>query len=157
MDIEKVKADAHRYAVKNAFEHSGKADLGAVIGKLKALHKDADIKKITPIAAEATKEINSMTLPEIEKELRGFEADGYELKPKKGREGLPPLDWAEAGEPVVTRYAPNPNGPPHLGNARAAYLSYAYAERYNGKFILRFEDTDPKVKKPMENPEHEFR
>ncbi|VVC00566.1 Glutamate--tRNA ligase [uncultured archaeon] len=158
MDLEQIKADAYRYAVKNAFEHKGKADMGALIGKLKALHKDTDIKKITPVAAEAVKKVNAMRPEDIEKDFREFEGQGYELKPQKGREGLPPLEWAEGGkEPVVTRYAPNPNGPPHLGNARAAYLSYAYAEMYNGKFILRFEDTDPKVKKPMENPEEAFR
>ncbi len=152
-----IEHDAHRYAVKNAFEHGGKADLGALIGKLKALHKELDIKKITPVAAETVKKINAMPFEDIEAEFRKFEGEGYELKPKPQREGLPPLEWAEKGEPVVTRFAPNPNGPPHLGNARAAYLSYAYAQMYNGKFILRFEDTDPKVKKPMDEPEKAFR
>ncbi|HLC92568.1 MAG TPA: glutamate--tRNA ligase [archaeon] len=150
------KEDAYRYAVKNAFEHGGRADLGALIGKLKALYKDKDVKALMPVALEAVKKVNAMKPAEIEREFRSFEG-GYELKPKPEREGLPPLEWAEKGAKVVTRYAPNPNGPPHLGNARAAFLSYAYAEKYNGKFILRFEDTDPKVKKPMENPEEEFR
>ena len=36
----------------------------------------------------------------------------------------------------------------HLGSARAILLSHEYARIYNGKFILRFEDTDPKVKRP---------
>ncbi len=156
MSLEKAKQDAHRYAIKNAFEHKGKADLGALIGKLKALHKETPVPELMPIAVETIKKINSMHFNEIEKEFRGFE-EGYELKPPPQREGLPALEWAEKGEAVVTRYAPNPNGPPHLGNARAAFLSYAYAEKYNGKFILRFEDTDPKVKKPIENPEEEFR
>jgi glutamyl-tRNA synthetase len=35
-----------------------------------------------------------------------------------------------------------------LGSARAILLSHEYARIYNGKFILRFEDTDPKIKKP---------
>ncbi len=151
-----IKKDAYRYAIKNAFEHAGKAELGALIGKLKALHKDMPVKEMMPAALETIKKINSMAFSEIENEFKSFE-EGYELKPKAEREGLPPLEWAEKGERVVTRYAPNPNGPPHLGNARAAFLSYAYAEKYSGKFILRFEDTDPKVKKPMENPEKEFR
>ncbi len=150
------KQTAYRYAIKNAFEHGGKADMGAVIGKLKALHKDLNVKELVPIASDAVKKVNSMNSEKIESEFKSFET-GYELKPKAERVGLPPLEWAEKGETVVTRYAPNPNGPPHLGNARAAFLSYAYAEKYGGKFILRFEDTDPKVKKPMENPEEEFR
>src|SRR3989344_7776365 len=151
------KEDAYRYAVKNAFEHGGRADMGALIGKLKALHKDLDVKKLMPTALEAVKKVNSLKADELEREFKSFEG-GYELKAKPEREGLPPLEWAEKGEePVVTRYAPNPNGPPHLGNARAAFLSYAYADKYNGKFILRFEDTDPKVKKPMDEPEKAFR
>lgn len=151
-----IKQDAYRYAVKNAFEHGGKADMGALIGKLKALHKDTDVKELVPIAQQAVKKVNAMAPDELEKDFKSFE-DSYELRAKPGREGLPALDWAEKGEPVVTRFAPNPNAPPHLGNARAAYLSYAYAERYNGKFLLRFEDTDPKIKIPMKNPEAEFR
>lgn len=156
MDTDQIKSDAHRYAVKNAHEHGGRAELGALIGKLKALHKETPVKGMMPIAIEEIRKVNAMTGAELASEFRSFEG-GYELKPKPGREGLPPLEWAEAGERVVTRYAPNPNGPPHLGNARAAFLSFAYAEKYGGKFILRFEDTDPKVKKPMENPEAEFR
>ncbi len=151
-----LQEDAHRYAVKNAFEHGGKADMGALIGKLKALYKDKDVKELVPIASAAVKKVNAMKSAEIESEFRKFEG-AYELKPKPQREGLPPLEWAEKGESVVTRFAPNPNGPPHLGNARAAYLSYAYAQMYKGKFILRFEDTDPKVKKPMDEPEKAFR
>jgi glutamyl-tRNA synthetase len=36
---------------------------------------------------------------------------------------------------------------------RPAILSYLYAKKYGGKFILRFEDTDPRIKKPMEGVE----
>lgn len=41
------------------------------------------------------------------------------------------------------------DGPLHLGNSRAAIISYEYAKMYKGDFILRFDDTDPKVKKPI--------
>jgi glutamyl-tRNA synthetase len=37
----------------------------------------------------------------------------------------------------------------HLGSARAIVLSHEYAVMYKGKFILRFEDTDPKLKRPV--------
>ncbi len=49
---------------------------------------------------------------------------------------------------IVTRFSPNPDCVLHLGSARAILLSHEYARIYNGKFILRFEDTDPKIKKP---------
>ena len=150
-----IEEDAFRYAVKNAFEYSGKAEIGALIGKLKALYPDKDVPDLMPAATEAIKKVNGMSNKEIEAEFKGY-SSGYELKPKPEREGLPELDWAEK-EKVITRFAPNPNGPFHLGNARAAYLSYAYSEMYDGEFILRFEDTDPKVKRPIENAEEIFR
>ena len=43
---------------------------------------------------------------------------------------------------VVTRFAPSPTGYLHIGGARTALFSFAYARRYQGRFILRIEDTD---------------
>lgn len=43
---------------------------------------------------------------------------------------------------VRTRFAPSPTGFLHLGGARTALFSWAYAKNKNGKFILRVEDTD---------------
>ncbi len=43
---------------------------------------------------------------------------------------------------VVTRFAPSPTGPLHLGGARTALFNYLYAKKNNGKFKLRIEDTD---------------
>jgi glutamyl-tRNA synthetase len=43
---------------------------------------------------------------------------------------------------VRTRFAPSPTGFLHIGGARTALFSWAYARRFGGKFILRIEDTD---------------
>lgn len=43
---------------------------------------------------------------------------------------------------VRTRIAPSPTGFLHLGTARTAIFSWAYARHFGGKFILRIEDTD---------------
>src|SRR5262249_40742746 len=43
---------------------------------------------------------------------------------------------------VRTRFAPSPTGYLHIGGARTALFSWAYARREAGKFILRIEDTD---------------
>ncbi|HET7763923.1 MAG TPA: glutamate--tRNA ligase [Burkholderiales bacterium] len=43
---------------------------------------------------------------------------------------------------VRTRFAPSPTGYLHVGGARTALFSWAYARRHAGKFVLRIEDTD---------------
>ena len=44
--------------------------------------------------------------------------------------------------PVRTRFAPSPTGYLHIGGARTALFSWAFARRHGGNFILRIEDTD---------------
>ncbi len=55
------------------------------------------------------------------------------------------------GEPksVVTRFAPNPNGPLSIGHARGVVVNHYLAKKYSGKLILRFDDTDPRTKRPL--------
>ena len=43
---------------------------------------------------------------------------------------------------VVTRFAPSPTGYLHIGGLRTALLSYLWARKNNGTFLLRIEDTD---------------
>jgi len=43
---------------------------------------------------------------------------------------------------IRTRIAPSPTGFLHLGTARTALYSWAYARHHRGQFILRIEDTD---------------
>jgi len=43
---------------------------------------------------------------------------------------------------VRTRFAPSPTGFLHIGGARTALFSWAYARKHGGSFILRIEDTD---------------
>jgi glutamyl-tRNA synthetase len=43
---------------------------------------------------------------------------------------------------VVTRYAPSPTGALHIGGARTALFSWAFARHSGGQFLLRIEDTD---------------
>lgn len=45
--------------------------------------------------------------------------------------------------PVCTRFPPEPNGYLHIGSAYAISISHTIAKKYNGKFNLRFDDTNP--------------
>ena len=49
---------------------------------------------------------------------------------------------------VITRFPPSPTGHLHLGGARTALFNWLFARHNQGKFILRFEDTDRERSKP---------
>lgn len=43
---------------------------------------------------------------------------------------------------IITRFAPSPTGLLHVGNIRTALVNFLYARKFDGKFILRIDDTD---------------
>ena len=51
----------------------------------------------------------------------------------------------EAGvvDKIHTRFPPEPNGYIHIGSAKAIWINWMTANKYNGKFNLRFDDTNP--------------
>lgn len=151
VDHNKVNEIILKHALLNAIRHGGKASVKAVVGKVigEIPSLRSRIKEILKQVNEVVNYVNSLTL---EDQKRIVEERWPELlagERKVEEKVLPPLPNAEKYKVIVTRFAPNPDFVLHLGNARAAILSYEYARMYKGKFILRFEDTDPKTKKPM--------
>ena len=137
-----------RSALANAVEHRGKANPGAVLGQLMASNPELrrQAKELHYKVNTVVEEVNLLDLEQQIAELKKL--GGPEKKPvKEEKKGLPDLPEAQKGQ-VVVRFAPNPDGAIHLGNARPAILSWAYKQKYDGVFILRFDDTDPKIKIP---------
>jgi glutamyl-tRNA synthetase len=136
-------------ALLNAVSHDGKAQAGAMVGKIlgeKAEYR-SKVKELSGVINAVVAEVNAMPLAEqkaiVEKNWPETQKK-HEVEEKK----LSPLPNADKYKLITTRFSPNPDCVLHLGSARAIVLSHEYARMYNGKFILRFEDTDPKTKKP---------
>lgn len=50
---------------------------------------------------------------------------------------------------VVLRFAPSPTGYLHVGNVKTALINYLFAEKHQGRFLLRFDDTDTQRSKDV--------
>ena len=142
-------------ALQNAVEYTGKAVAGSVVGRIMGMRADLRPhgRVLAPAIATAVADANAFVaeqgLEAAEKELASLAPELLEARPKAERRvGLPELEAAVDGQ-VVLRFAPNPNGPLSFGHARGLVINGAYAERYNGTLILRFDDTDTVVKPPM--------
>src|SRR5438105_14701350 len=74
-------------------------------------------------------------------------AQAVSSQDQSGSKALPPLPNVDKYAMIVTRFAPNPDFVLHLGSIRAIILSHDYARMYKGRFLLRFDDTDPRLKR----------
>ena len=139
-----LKDKIRNYALQNAIKFDGKANPGAVIGKL--LADDQALKsKIKTIARDVQKiigEIGSLSVANMRKELEKSAPELLEEKKGASEKELPDLKRATSGK-VVMRFEPSPSGPLHIGHAYVLALNAAFVEKYKGKFILKIGDTNP--------------
>ena len=143
MDLEQT---VRKYALQNAIKFKGRANPGAIIGKVFA--EDPEMKKqakdVSMKIQEVLKVVNSMSVEDQTKELVQLAPELLEKKEKEERNIFAFLNYGD-NDKVNTAFPPGPEKYPHIGHAKAILLNYMLARQYNGKFVLRFEDTNPKL------------
>ncbi|MHA2099735.1 MAG: glutamate--tRNA ligase family protein [Candidatus Kariarchaeaceae archaeon] len=142
----------------NAKLYEGQPNEKAILGKL--LGKHADLRpravEIKSFISEIANEVGGLSTDEITQELNKIDPNAekehkYRKKTQtkqrqEQKKELPELKNAIKGKFVV-RYAPDPSKYPHLGQGMNFLVNRIYADKYGGKVILRFDDTNPAIVK----------
>jgi len=148
---ERVERAARRHALLNAVKYDSDADVGAVMGPLMGENPDfrPHADEIPGVVGGVVAEVNGLSAAEKRSELEELApAELADIEAEDEGEEHPLPDLPNVDDGVVMRAAPNPNGPWHLGHARMPAVIGTYKDRYDGRFICRFDDTDPETKRP---------
>tara|TARA_B100001142_G_scaffold171454_1_gene170977 strand:- start:3452 stop:5173 length:1722 start_codon:yes stop_codon:yes gene_type:complete len=149
-----IIAIVKKYALQNAVEYNGSGKSGSVLGRILGERTDlrSKAKELKKLVETEVNIANEMALDKgveaVRKVLEETNPEALNRQKQIKRVGLKELPNAEKGK-VVLRFAPNPNGPLTLGHARGVTINSEYSKIYEGKVVLRFDDTDSKVKPPI--------
>lgn len=146
-NMEKFEDFVFELALENAVSFKGKANPKALIGK--CMPKFPEMKQqmgtFMPKLNAVVEQVNSMSLDEQTEKLLNVNPNFFEQKKEKKEpnktDGLPKLENTENG--VIVRFPPAPSGHLHLGHLFGVVANYELKKKFGGKFILRFEDTNP--------------
>ena len=148
-----VVAAVRKFALQNALEYDGAGQAGSVLGRLLSEKPDLrpEAKRLMEIVAYEVSAANALAqadgLDAVRAELEQSAPDALKREKHRKAEGLKELPGDTSA--VVLRFAPNPNGPLSLGHSRGVVINSEYAKMYEGKVVLRFDDTDTRVKPPL--------
>ena len=148
-----VATAVRKFALQNALEYDGEGQAGSVLGRLLSERPELrpEAKRLMGIVSGEVERANAMAMDEgvdaVRAELERSAPDALEREKHRKIEGLKELPGNTSS--VVLRFAPNPNGPLTLGHSRGVVINSEYAKMHDGKVVLRFDDTDTRVKPPL--------
>lgn len=151
------------FALQNVIEYDGKPEAGSIMKRIMTIQPEMRqfARYLNPIINETM--ADAITMYEQDGRERSLEYLGelgligegmldrfLEMEgPKIKREQvLKDLPNAEVGNFRV-RFAPNPNAPLTIGHSRGVTINSAYADKYDGELIIRFDDTGMGTKPPL--------
>lgn len=143
MTIKDFDKKIRAYALKNAIAHDGEALMGPVISSLfhEGLERN-EVKKYSKEILNILKEINNLSPEEQKKEFEKLEK---KVSEREERTGLPELPDVDKKKGVIMRFRPAPSGPLHVGHIISNMVSSLYVKKYEGKFYVIIDDTNPET------------
>ncbi len=132
----------YKEAIVNAYKY-GSAEKKIVLRKIMANYPDlrSKAKEIQLLLDKTIAEVNEIPTERLREIVEKKYPDSI-IEEKKERDYLPEIVNAIKGE-VTVRYPPEPSKHPHVGQMLSFCINHLIAERYEGKRVLRFDDTNP--------------
>ncbi len=142
----------------NAVTYGGKPNSKAIMGKILGKYKEyrSKSKEVLDKINEYISVIANKSVDELKNELLSIDPEALEMQRNKKKrqsevrkmqkKSLADLPHAVKGKFKV-RYAPDPSKYPHLGQGMNYLINRMYADKYDGKVVLRFDDTNPSIVK----------
>lgn len=147
----KIDESIRKHALLNAIQFSGKPNPGAVLGKLIMEYPEqkANITELKKEIEKVLSDISNLSVEEMKQEIEEKNPELLEKKDKKEKEQRNIFEFLgiKEGDKIVTAFPPEPSKYPHIGHAKAILINYELSQKYKGKFVLRFEDTNPELAK----------
>lgn len=130
-----------------AIQNNGQANPKAILGRCfpEFPQIKQNIPKYQKLINQIVEQINKLSETEQKNQIKTINPEFTGKKEKKEKpktDGLPNLEIDET-KPVIVRFPPAPSGHLHLGHLFGIVANYEFKKKYNGKFILRLEDTNP--------------
>ena len=148
-----VSLTVRKYALQNALEYDGMGQAGSVLGRVLSEREDLR-NRARDLMDLVSAEVNLANLlakerglQEVRNKLERIDPNALEREKQRKLEGLKELPGDTSN--VVLRFATNPNGPLSIGHSRGIVINSEYADLYGGRVVLRFDDTDTRVKPPL--------
>jgi len=135
-----------KHALQNAVNYNGKANEKAVLGKVFSENTKlkSNAKEVVQEISRIIKDVNSMKPGEQKARLEELAPEIFKKKKIKQKDIF---GFLGIKGKVISAFPPEPSKYLHIGHAKSLFLNYGLAKKHKGKFILRFEDTNPVLAK----------